>query len=783
MNKQEILNKFNTLGIELHPAGKWDFDAEGKKKSIDVNRADKLPIEQYPDDNMFKFRIEETPYMCIDIDGADILEVMSLVPSIANTFTSTTTADNKLHCYVMKPDKFPKTRLIGRNGQGLYPQVDILTNGIVFEGHLYNHKNTKYTVTDTNNIVTLTETEITLLMSILSKSKQKINNNNNIVMNARYHIEEAELVKAYLKETITKVEYKKLCKLLTPTEKRGKNLKFPELTHDSINTMAFYLALNAYLLHTEVIQFIEKILVLEYKLDLNSEHTRLHWYKSIVPTLPIVEDVDYTTDFMEYIKNAPTSTNGLFKLLSTVGTNGELKYIQINKNTTEPRQKNGVMLLQSGALRKEYPTLDADTWTFGIPDVQITENPFAHHSVYNVDDDTFTLSTLKRTEYQINIQQVEAKPTNIITKAIEGIFKPLEHDTIDAEDFYYHWLAHVLFSTEAVTTIMALVTPANIKGGTGKTTLTATLLMHICQHGTVTAINDSMAKWSADAFLGRLASFDDLFKSDKWGEVYTIIKQQTSNTIKKLDKKGKGPVTSLRRSNISISANFIPKIDESDRRFFMWSPREKLSTSEGMQLAKLFKDFNVYSQDIQDIANYCYYLYHNKKDKYYNELYNTAPDTDISKLSKSEGGLGETLISRILSGPNRLFDDYIGGGNKWTDVQIAEFILLVCEEPNNRCKSYTIALPWNFYNETLKSLKAEDDADYTKGRLALVMGKVHFKDIGAKRHAKYSTQYPSWTRYGLLHDIDEEVLKQYKNFIELKTNSIESNKDLIIDGV
>lgn len=778
MNKQDIINSFKKLDINLSPAGVWDFDSNGKKTSVDANRADKLPLDQYPDDNMFKFRIEETPYMCIDIDGADILEVMMLLPSIANTFTTTTTADNKLHCYVMKPETFPATRVINK----VYPNVDILTNGIVFEGHLYNHKHSKYNIGSSKDIVSLTQKEIDLLTNTLSKSKLS-SSSTKAVQNARYHIEEAELVKAYINETITKVEYKKLCKLLTPSDKRTKDLNFPLLSHDTINTMSFYLSLNAYLKHEDVIKFMEKILVVEYNLSLNSEHTKLHWFKSILPTLPIVEDVDYTTDFMEYIKNAPTSTNGLFKLLSTVGSNGELKYIQINKNTTEPRQKNGVMLLQAGALRKEYPTLDSDTWAFGIPDVQITSNPFAIHSSYEVDDDTFILSTLKRTEYQINIQPIEKKPNNVLTKSISGIFKPLEGDKIDAEDFYYHWLSHVLFSSEAVTTILALVTPSNVKGGTGKTTLTATLPMHICQPGTITAINDSMAKWSADAFLGRMAAFDDLFASEKWKEVYTIIKQQTSNTIKILDKKGKGTVLSDRRTNISISANFIPKIDESDRRFFMWSPRERLDDSEGNQIAKILENYKEYSQEIQDIANYCYYLFNNHKDKYYHELYIKAPNTDISKLSKSEGGLGETLISRILSGPDRLFDDYIGGGNKWTDVQIAKFIVQNVEEPNNRCKNYTVALPWNFYNEVIKALKADENVDYTKGRLALVMGQVHFKDIGAKRHSKYSSEFPTWTRYGLLHDIDEEVLGQYKKYLELKQNSTESKQTLIIDGV
>lgn len=763
MDRIDIINTFEGLNIKLSPAGVWAFE-NNKKKAIDANRADNLPLSDYMNDNMFKFRIEETPYMVIDIDGADILEVMNLFPTIGKTLTTTTTADNKYHCYVMRPVEFPYTRIINK----VYPEVDILTNGIVFEGHLYNDPNSKYNITG-NEILELSDDEITLLFDTLSRSNA-VGSTTPTITNARFNMEEAQLVKAYLDESISSVEYNRLCKLLTPTKMRtNKKASFPELSHDTINTMSFYLALNAYIPHETVVAFIEKVLVIEYNLNLGSEHTQLHWYKSILPTIPIIENIDYTNNFMEFITHAPLSRNGLFRLLSTVGIKGELKYIQINKNTLEPRLRNNVMLYQQPALRQDYPLLDSDTWTFGVPSVQITENPFAEHTHYDELDDVFTLSTLKRTEYQINVQPIKDKPNNLLTKAIKGIFKPLEEDKIDGEDFYYHWLAHVLFGEKAVTTVMVLCTPANIKGGTGKTSLTATLPMHITQPGTITAINENMAKWSADVFLGRMVAFDDLHDSENWNKVYTIIKQQTSNTYKILDKKGQGTVKTARRTNISISANFIPKIDETDRRFFMWAPREKLTPEEGTEIAKIFSDMKSYNQEIQDITNYCKYLYENFKDKYYHELYIQAPNTDISNISKSEGGLGETLISRILAGPDRLFEDYIGGGDKWTDIQICEFFLLSIYEPNNRNKNkWTVALPWHFYNEVLKSLKADVAQDYTRGRLSLVMGKVHFKDLGATRHKRYSDKYNKWTRYGLVHEVEETVINEYKKYLELK---------------
>lgn len=779
MNKIDILNSFEAKGIKLTPAGVWKFDANGKKEAVDAKRPDNLELSRYPNDNMFKFRIDSTEYMCIDIDGADILQVIQTLPTVGKTFMTTTTADNKFHAYVKRPQDFPKTRMIGI----VMEQVDILTSGIVFEGHLYDI-NSYY---DVNNfsVKELTQFEIDFLFAKVGSKRASTQKQGEA--NPRYNIEEASLVKTYIrnKGEVTNYEQDKLFKLITPNNLKAKDLLngLPKISYDNINTMAFYLSLNVYLPHDEMLEFMEILLVNHYEVDLNSSETHKRWYKSIVPTLPIVEQVQYTSDFMQYIDRAPLSINNTYKLLSTVDYTGGLKYLQINKSTLEPRTQNGVMLFNQMALRSQYPTLDADNWTFGIPQVQVTENPFSAHTSYNIMDDTFTLNTLSRTEYQINLHPVAEKPDNILTKSIAGVFMKLDEDTIDAEDFYYHWLAHILYSSQAVTTIMALVTPSNIAGGTGKTSLTATLPMHILPKGTVTAINDSMAKWSADVFLGRMAAFDDLFASDKWKEVYTIIKQQTSNTIKILDKKGKGTVLSDRRTNISISANFIPKIDESDRRFFLWAPRERLEPEEGNQIAKIFESYSAYSKEIQDIANYCKYLYDTEPDKYYNELYIKAPSTDISSVSKSEGGLGETLISRILAGPNRLFEDYVGGKDKWTDVEIAEFLLSTVTEPNNRCKRHTLALPWHFYNEVLKSLKADEQNDYTKGRLALVMGKVHFKDLGALRHSLYADKFPDWTRYGLLHNVEEIVIKQYENFIEIRKNSKNFNQKLIIDGI
>lgn len=771
MTRDDIIAKFSELDINLSPAGIWKFDAEGRKESIDAKRPDNLPLSKYPQDNMYKFRIEQTPYLLIDIDGADILEVMRLLPTIARTFTTTTTSANKFHCYVKRPEEFPLTRIIGK----LMLNVDVITNGIVFEGHMHNLANSKYAISNDAEILSLTQGEIDTLLTLCS-DKQIAKHKAGVGDLPRYNYEESQLIKGYLSGTLTKQQRDRLLKMLVPVGMPASELekskvddslpKLPKFTHTNINTMAYYIAMNKFTPHDEVVLFLEKLLFTYYNIDLNSQKSRLHWHKSILPTLPVVEVEEFSEDFMSHIASAPLCRNQTYKLISTINNFGNLSYMQIHRYTLNPRFKNGTMLFSNTALYAEYPTLDKDNWIYGVPEVQITDNPFAPHTSYNEEDGTFTLSTLKRTEYMTQVQAVATKPDNIIARAIHGIFKANDKDAVEAEDFYYHWLAHILFSEHAVTTIMCLASPANELGGSGKTTLTATLPMHIAPLGTITAINDSLAKWSGDAFQGRLASFDDLFESDKWKEIYTIIKQQTSNTIKRLDRKGKGTELSLRRTNISISANFIPKIDESDRRFFIWSPRERLSAEEGRQLGIVLKDFKVYRQEIQDIANYCYHLYTTEPEKYYSQLYIQAPHTQMGQISKSEGGLGETLISRLLAGPGRLFEDYVGGQDKWTDIEIAQFIIMVAKEPNTRTKSWTIALPWNFYNKVLCALKADTATEYTKGRLALVMGKVVWNDLNPDRAGMYKNKYPDFAKSGLMHNVEHSLIQAYQDYID-----------------
>ena len=451
MEKQAIIDRFAEHNITLHPAGIWEFDAEGNKKAKVAFRQDGLDIQAYPQDNMFKLRIDSTDYMVIDVDGGDIMALYQAIPSLAKTLTTTTTKPGKYHIYIRRPEEFPITRIVGA-----LPKIDLLSNGIVFEGHLYNI-NEHYDI-ENDEIVTLTLNEEAYLMGLVPRG---ITTYTQKVMNKRFVPWEKELIEEYLKGTLK--DERKLWKALTPKseQKPGKaNYAAPDLAYDTFNTMAFYLALNEFIPHEMVIRFLEKYLVKEHNINLGSRETQQRLYKQIIPTLPVYETDDYNDSFDAHISKAPVSRDDRFKVVRTIDNSGNPKYVLLDKYTHVPQDINNTILRSQKAVQYLYPTLDADTWTYGLPEVELTSNPYLPQKSYSFDRHVFTLSTLKPTQYLLECGELAEKPSNVLTKAIEKIFLLTDEATssVDHEDFYYHWLAHIIFSTRQMSTLLSLST-------------------------------------------------------------------------------------------------------------------------------------------------------------------------------------------------------------------------------------------------------------------------------------------------------------------------------------
>lgn len=782
-SRQDIVHRFKSLNIPitLYPAGKWRYnEAKGKKEAIIANRPDGMPLSKFLDDNMYKLRAEDHEVLVIDMDApstAVLSMLMQAMPTLAKTFTTTTTQPSKQHIYVRRPSAFPLTRLIGA-----WDKVDLLANGIVFEGHM--HDTNEHYDMENAKILELKPKEVDFLLGALSASQLKgAKTDKPQEASKRFAPFERAIVEDYIADKLD--DTRKLWKILTPKDKQtpGKRYVAPPLAYDTFNTIAYYLALNEYIPHQTVISFLEHLLVKEYNINLNSGETQQRLYKQIIPTLPVYETDDYNDNFDAHIIKSPVSRTGMQRVLSTVDTSGNMKYVLVDKYTYTPVVANDTLLRSQKSLAHLFPTLNADTWTYGIPFVEITSSPYAPRYSYDLDKDLFMLNTTIPTQYQLYIGQRDTKPDNTLTRAIAKIFEQTRetHCSVDPEDFYYHWLAHIVFSTKQMSTVMALATASNVQGGTGKSTFTAKLPMHILPRGLVKTIDEETAKWG-DAFHNtKLTCFDDLHDTKHWGELYSKIKRETSGTIKAVNQKGGAITISDKGACIAVSSNFFPKVDETDRRFFIWAPTEKLDEAEGLKIAELMADYNLYSPDIQDIANYCYYLFNCEKDKYYRELYIEAPTSSFLTLAKTEGATSEKLISMIMAGPNALFDAFVPGKHNYmSQREIVEFILEQLREPNNRSNSaWTTLLPQDFFRVLLNATRDEDMTNLSPKNIAFRLGNIAFSSI-SKVDYKNKTKYAAWATRGLVIKLSEQVIEAYREWLTYSNEQAVESKDVEI---
>ena len=762
LNRQYIIDSFAAHNIKLAPAGIWKLDENSKKQPIQPHRADGQSLDRYPDDNMFKLRAEEHNIVVIDCDAPDANILNDLyvnMPTLMKTLTTTTTIPTKQHIYIKRPEGFPITRLVGA-----LDKVDILSNGIVFEGHCYDHN--EALDIENSEILELTENEISYLIGLVPRGVKSYQSK---VTNKRYVPWEKQLLEEYLADTLK--DPRKLWKALTPKgeQKQGKtNYTAPELAYDTFNTMAFYLALNEYIPHDIVIKFLEKVIVKEYNMSLNSSQTQQRFYKQIVPTLPIYETDDFNDNFDGHLSKAPVSRNDQFKLVSTIDSSGNLKYVLVDKYTYVPQAVNNTLLRAQKAVAFMYPTLDSETWTYGVPFVELTANPYKPQRAYDFDRDVFTLSTLKPSPYMLECGELSTKPHNILTEAITKMFKTTKEATssVEPEDFYYHWLAHIIFGDKQMSTILSLSTDATVMGGTGKSTFTAKLPMHILARGTVTTIDESTAAWGDAFYNSKLTCFDDLHDSDKWKKLYTTMKRETSGTIKKANLKGGAITVTDSSACLSISSNFLPKIDETDRRFFIWSPTEKLSESAGLQIARITNDFNSYHQEIQDITSYCKYLYNNYKDKYSRELFIEAPKTSFNSTAKTEGATSEKLISMILNGPDVLFDSFVPNKNNiLSKTDIVSFIINQISEPSNRTQNKAVVhIPQDMFKILLNATRDEDMMNLSPRKIAFLVG-CTFSSI-SKVDYRDTKKFKNWTTRGLRLPIEDTTIDKYKMWLK-----------------
>jgi len=201
---ENIVTVFKDHNIQLHPAGLWKWDEDRNKIQVDANRTDGLDLDKYPNDNMLKHRAELSGVCVIDCDGIPLDKVDDWFPTTKKSFYTTTSKREKQHRYIYPPNgkQFPETRAI----KDLHKDLDIITNGIVFEAHDYKSKDSQFSMNN-GEILRCSEKEYDLICSILKPKEKKpkqnkfANNKNDIIkkFNEKFSCEELLMAQGYLK--------------------------------------------------------------------------------------------------------------------------------------------------------------------------------------------------------------------------------------------------------------------------------------------------------------------------------------------------------------------------------------------------------------------------------------------------------------------------------------------------------------------------------------------------------------------------------------------------------
>ena len=795
-----LRESYEAKGAIITPAGIWKRDEEtGKKIPIVAFRTDGLDFANFPKDNIAKFRIEEVVapegmrLLIVDADsqhGKDRAE--KLFPQCLDTFSYQTSQSYKRHYWFFVPmNSFEEFRAINA-----LEDIDMLTYGVAFTAHFF--REAEYQLPDfSKEILHLDEKSRTVILASLDDKNTSYGGGNHT---AFVNKEMARLVTEYsngklditTKSTEASTNRNMLFKQLTPKADKAKGQRkfdVPSLSHTSLNTIALLVAKNSKIPNDVAVKFCEKLLTDIWQVSLNSELTQVHWYNSILPTVPFFEalfnPLEDFRDFDQMVEDITTDNtkdkNYKWALFMTA-INGSTKFIQLNKDTYKLRYINREFAFDENYIRRWYPNLAKDDLD-DIPHLALMTNPYEDLVIYDEDNDIYLLNTFHPSRYKINSVEKNLKPDNIVMTMIEKFFSNPKH-----EELYFHWLAHLLYGDKAMNMVLWLCSDVNAEAGTGKTILSSALPAQLIGFDQATTVDSSIAEagWG-QIYDTKLLSYNDLnkMKENDWMKLYAKIKDEASNSTSKIrNSKGGGVFKSTVGICQSGSSNFIPKVDSSDRRFFIISPREKLDKVGADELHRIFEaDRDAEHTEIQDLADWLLHLYTNERELYNTELFTRAPMTAEKNSSSLQGAYSSTIIPRIMTNPRELFDIYkeeTTVNHEWQDWQIIEFIKLQTSEDK-------VYLPHQFLNCIINRVKGTDEARGVASVMSTLSTKktkigVHhlqYKDIEKLKELGLPTEAQGWSIQGVVTDITES---SYNNFMPKKLtakgiHAIEANNE------
>lgn len=700
------------LQLDFNSAGNIAY-IDGKKK-FTIPHTDNHPIDE--DTNVLKAQLDNK-YLIIDSDESDLDTLEDMYPSIVNTFATQTTSETKRHFYFKCPSTIKNVRKIKLQANGEY---DILTTGIIFEGHSITGQEAEWRVVNDTSPIELSPTEILHLSNLSNTSSSS-------KLPRVYFMDEkvGKIVReAVINDRLptTRKDMKDLIMGLTNQDyqneikaSKAKNIPFPEFGHMVINTMAYKLSYNMAVSHLERDAILDIILRDVYDIDSDSTLTDKHLRKSILATLPrheaLKQPIEYD-NFRDMLLPTIMNGYGMVKFID----NGEIKFLEIDEHTFKPRNMgrydNAVLSQNTVLSLRQYSKEDLQL----IPLVKVVVNPFQSSIWFEGSSNIDIINLAQHSRYYEEAVPVEEIPDNVITRLVYSYFGS------KYQDFYYHWLAHCMYHTRAPQTMPMLVSPSEDRGSTGKSSLAQAIPQRLIFSASTADPQQTESGWGDSTAGRKLVCFNDMkeMHKAKWGAVHAFAKDHSTSGARRMENMKFGGFTLTSHSNaFSFSANWVPPIDEHDRRLWYVFPQSLYGDTGFLDEDDVYtlnhmlehSQLDDYHTELQDVANYLKYLYEYDRERYNTELYISAPQTEYRDIAlKQQKTYSESLIPSIAGGPEQL-ENLVGD----THIEFYCKIIILQFYIDKVC------LPWNLLAHMLHNFNEDGNFKNRKAQVAAVL--------------------------------------------------------------
>lgn len=726
------------LDLSFNSAGNLVY-VNGMKK-FTIPHTDNSPIDE--DTNVLKAQLDNR-YLIIDSDEADLDTLEEMYPSIASTFATQTTSSTKRHFYFKCPSTVKNVRKVKLQANGEY---DILTTGIIFEGHSIKGQSAEWRIVNDVAPIELSATEILHLSNLTnSASSSKLprvyfmDEKIGKIVREAIHEDRLPTTRKDMKDLViglTNQDYQNEIKA-----SKVKNIPWPEFGHMVINTMAYKLSYNMAVSHLERDTILDMILRDVYEIDVDSNLTQKHLHKSILATLPrheaLKQPIEYD-NFREMLEPTIMNGYGMVKFID----NGEIKFLEVDEHSFKPRTlgryDNSVLSTNTVLSLRQYSKEDLQL----IPLVKVVVDPFKPSIWFEGKSNIDIINLAQHSRYYEEAVPVEEIPDNVITRLIYSYFGE------KYQDFYYHWLAHCMFHSRAPQTMPMLVSPSEDRGSTGKSSLAQAVPQRLIFAASTADPQQTESGWGDSTAGRKLVCFNDMkeMHKSKWGAVHAFAKDHSTSGARRMENMKFGGFTLSSHSNaFSFSANWVPPIDEHDRRLWYVFPQSLYGNTEFLTEDDVYvlnhmlehSQLDDYHPELQDVANYLKYIYEYERDRYNTELYITAPQTEYRDIAlKQQKTYSESLIPSIASGPDQL-ENLVGD----THIEFYCKIIILQFYIDKVC------LPWNLLAHMLHNFNEDGNFKNRKAQIASVL-KI---DV-----SKFANQSARFKRY-----LDEENLKMF----------------------